>query len=126
MLDNEVIKKHDSRLEDDSESDNFPLCCYRTVAQAGTVLRWFCIITCTACAFSEQKYSCLRTRSDCYLPPLLISFLPTRRTLARKGVNVYCPECPPGGTIGHPGGQQKKFLPFGHGRNLVAFNGTGL
>ena len=25
-------------------------------------------------------------------------------------INVYCPECPPGGgTIGHPGGQQKKF-----------------
>ena len=42
------------------------------------------------------------------------------------GVNVYCPECPPGGTFGHPGGQQKKFLPFGHGRDLVAFNGTGL
>ena len=38
--------------------------------------------------------------------------------------NVYCPECPPGGTIGHPGGQQKKFLPFGHGRDLAAFNGT--
>ena len=32
----------------------------------------------------------------------------------------------PGGTIGHPGGQQKKFLPFGHGRDLAAFNGTGL
>ena len=32
----------------------------------------------------------------------------------------------PGGTIGHPGGQQKKFLPFGHGRDLVAFNDTGL
>ena len=30
--------------------------------------------------------------------------------------NVYCPECPPGGTIGYPGGQHKKFLPFGHGR----------
>ena len=41
-------------------------------------------------------------------------------------INVYCPECPPGGTIGHPGGQQKKFLPFGHGRDLVAFNDTGL
>ena len=41
-------------------------------------------------------------------------------------LNVYCPEWPPGGTIGHPGGQQKKFLPFGHGRDLVAFNGTGL
>ena len=41
-------------------------------------------------------------------------------------LNVYCPECPPGGTIGHPGGQQKKFLPFGHGRNTAAFNGTGL
>ena len=41
-------------------------------------------------------------------------------------LNVYCPECPPGGTIGHPGGQQKKFLPFGHGRDRVAFNGTGL
>ena len=32
----------------------------------------------------------------------------------------------PGDTIGHPGGQQKKFLPFGHGRDLAAFNGTGL
>ena len=42
-----------------------------------------------------------------------------------NSVNVYCPECPPGGTIGHPGGQQNKFLPFGHGRDLVAFNGTG-
>ena len=31
-----------------------------------------------------------------------------------------------GGTIGHPGGQQKKFLPFGHGRDTAAFNGTGL
>ena len=40
--------------------------------------------------------------------------------------NVYCPECPPGGTIGHSGGQQKKFLPFGHGRDLAAFNSTGL
>ena len=40
--------------------------------------------------------------------------------------NVYCPECPPRGTIGHQGGQQKKFLPFGHGKDLVAFNGTGL
>ena len=42
------------------------------------------------------------------------------------GLNVYCPECPLGGTIGHPGGQQKMFLPFGHGRDLTAFNGTGL
>ena len=41
-------------------------------------------------------------------------------------LNVYCPECPPRGTIGHPGGQQKKFLPFGHGRDTAAFNGTGL
>ena len=40
--------------------------------------------------------------------------------------NVYCPGCPPGGTIVYPGGQQKRFLPFGHGRDLVAFNGTGL
>ena len=32
----------------------------------------------------------------------------------------------PGGTIGHPGGQQKKFLPFGHGMGLAAFYGTGL
>ena len=46
--------------------------------------------------------------------------------LIGKSVNVYCPECPPGGTIGHPGGQQKKFLPFGHGRDLAAFNGTDL
>ena len=37
-------------------------------------------------------------------------------------INVYCPECP---TIVYPGGQQKKLLPFGHGRDLVAFNGTG-
>ena len=43
-----------------------------------------------------------------------------------QNINVYCPECPPGGTIGHLGGQQKKFLPFGHGRDLAAFNGTGL
>ena len=43
-----------------------------------------------------------------------------------KILNVYCPECPPGGTIGHPGGQQKKFLPFGHGMDLAAFNGTDL
>ena len=35
-------------------------------------------------------------------------------------VNVYCPECPP------EGGQQKKVLPFGHGRDLAAFNSTGL
>ena len=41
-------------------------------------------------------------------------------------LNVYCPDCPPGGTIGHPGGQQKKFLPFGHGRDLAVFKGTGL
>ena len=40
-------------------------------------------------------------------------------------INVYCPECPPGGTIGHPGGQQKRFLSFGLGRDLAAFNGTG-
>ena len=30
------------------------------------------------------------------------------------------------GTIGHPGGQQKKFLPFGHGMDLAAFNGIDL
>ena len=41
-------------------------------------------------------------------------------------LNVYFPECPLGGTIGHPGGQQKKFLLFDHGRDLVALNGTGL
>ena len=41
-------------------------------------------------------------------------------------VNIYCPECPPGSTIGHPGGQQKKFLPFCHGWDLAAFKGTGL
>ena len=29
-----------------------------------------------------------------------------------------------GGGGGGLGGQQKKFLPFGHGRDLVAFNGT--
>ena len=49
-----------------------------------------------------------------------------RQDILLGTVNVYCPECPPGGTIGHPGGQQKKFLPFGHGRDLVAFNDTGL
>ena len=31
-----------------------------------------------------------------------------------------------GGTVGHQGGQQKKFLLFGHRKDLVAFNGTGL
>ena len=31
---------------------------------------------------------------------------------------VYSPECPPGSTIVYLGGQQKKFLPFGHGRDL--------
>ena len=41
-------------------------------------------------------------------------------------LNVYCPKCPPWGTIVYPGGQQKKLLPFGHERDLVAFNGTGL
>ena len=41
-------------------------------------------------------------------------------------------ECPPmQGYNGIPGGQQKKFLPFGHRResrdlHVVAFNGTGL
>ena len=40
--------------------------------------------------------------------------------------NVYCPVCPPGGTIVYLGGQQKRFLLFGHGRDLVAFNGTGI
>ena len=39
---------------------------------------------------------------------------------------MYCPECPPGGTTGHPGGQQKMFVPFGHRRDLDAFNYTGL
>ena len=43
-----------------------------------------------------------------------------------QNLNVYCPECPPGGTIVYPGGQQKKLLPFSHGRDLAAFNGTGL
>ena len=43
-----------------------------------------------------------------------------------SSVNVYCPECPPGGTIGHPGGQQKIFLPFSHRRDLATFTGTGL
>ena len=46
--------------------------------------------------------------------------------IVKSALNVYCPECPPWGTIGHPGGQQKKFLPFGHGRDLAAFKGTGL
>ena len=48
--------------------------------------------------------------------------------------NVYCPECPPGGGGGGGGGVQlytgvdskKRFLPFSHRRELVAFNGTGL
>ena len=30
-------------------------------------------------------------------------------------LNVCCPECHPGGTIVHPGVQQKRFLPFSHG-----------
>ena len=41
-------------------------------------------------------------------------------------LNIYYPECPPGGRIVYPGGQQKKFLPFGHVRNVVAFKGTVL
>ena len=41
-------------------------------------------------------------------------------------INVYCPECPPRGTLVYPGGEQKKFLPFGHERDLAAFKGTGL
>ena len=41
-------------------------------------------------------------------------------------INVYCPECPPGGIIVHQGGQQKTFLLFGHRRDLAAFKGTGL
>ena len=40
--------------------------------------------------------------------------------------NVYCSECPPGGTIGNLGGQQKMIMPFGHERDLAAFKGTGL
>ena len=36
-----------------------------------------------------------------------------------KALSVYCPEWPPRGTIGHPGGQQKTFLPFGHRRDLL-------
>ena len=42
-----------------------------------------------------------------------------RHCMKSKSVNVYCPECPPRGTIGHPGGQQKTFLPFGHGRDWL-------
>ena len=38
-------------------------------------------------------------------------------------VNVCCPECPPEGTTGTG---KKRFLPFSHGRDLVAFHGTGL
>ena len=33
--------------------------------------------------------------------------------ICKKNINVYCPECLPGGTIVYPGGQQKRFLPFG-------------
>ena len=44
-----------------------------------------------------------------------------------RSINVYCPECPPGGTIGHLGvDSKKKFLSFFLGRDLVAYNGTGL
>ena len=57
---------------------------------------------------------------------MLLLLSPLSCTVTLHHLNVYCPECPPGGTIGHPGGQQKKFLPFGHGMDLVAFNGTGL
>ena len=41
-------------------------------------------------------------------------------------MSIVLSQCPPGGTIGHPDGHQKRFLPFGHGRDLAAFNGTGL
>ena len=46
----------------------------------------------------------------------------------RNLMSINCPECPPGpgGTIVYQGGQQKKLLPFGHGRDLLSFNGTGL
>ena len=47
-----------------------------------------------------------------------------KKDIAITLFNVYCPECPPGGTIGHPGGQQKMSLPFGNRRDIVAFNGT--
>ena len=50
----------------------------------------------------------------------------TNMLLRYTSLNVYCPECPPGGTIGHPGGQQKEFLPFGHGMDLAAFKGTDI
>ena len=52
--------------------------------------------------------------------------LRSRSSRKRNLMSIVLSACPPGGTIGHPGGQQKKFLPFGHGRDLVAFNGTGL
>ena len=51
---------------------------------------------------------------------------PVAKASGLIAINVYCPECPPGGTIVYPGGQQKKLVPFGHRRDLVAFNGIGL
>ena len=52
--------------------------------------------------------------------------IPDAFSLLASDLHKYIYECPPRGTIGHPGGQQKKFLPFSNGRDLVAFNGTGL
>ena len=44
------------------------------------------------------------------------AFVINHRSTGMVVAFVYCPECPPapGGTIVYPGGQQKKFLPFGH------------
>ena len=39
-------------------------------------------------------------------------------------IDVYCPECSPGGTIVHRGEQLKKFLPFGLQRDLMTLNAT--
>ena len=44
------------------------------------------------------------------------------RAKINANINVYCPEW----YNWTPGWKQKKFLPFSHGRDLAAFNGTGL
>ena len=65
----------------------------------------------------------------------IVSFANARHSIhVKRGIfknrkvylNVYCPECPPRGAIVYQGGQQKKILPFGHRRDLVAFSSTGL
>lgn len=44
-------------------------------------------------------------------------------TLVTCDLNVYCPECHPGYTRAYSKKKKERKLPFGHGKDLVAFNG---